>query len=87
MQRRERQLHLRLAACRVEHCQTGCGFDRVFDERRLPSPRLSAQDQDAALAVPRSVEQHIEHRALVSPTAQNQLPGEPNHRQSLSEPS
>jgi hypothetical protein len=50
-------------------------FDRVLEQRCRPDARLPPQDQHAAPAGPRFVEQPVQHRELVSPTAQHRDPG------------
>ena len=41
----------------------------------LPIPGLPPQHQHPAVPGPRALEQPVEHRALVSPTAQHRLSG------------
>ena len=71
MQRRERQLHLGLDAHRAQQRDVRRRCDRVLEQRRLPDARLPPQDQHAAAAGPRGVEQPVQRRELVSPTTQH----------------
>jgi len=43
----------------------------VLEQRRLADARLPSQDQHAAAAGPRGVEQPVQHRELISPTTQH----------------
>ena len=75
VKRRERQLHLRLHPCRTQDPQIRRRSDRIVQKRGFPHPGLASQHQRPATPSPRPIEQPIEHRALVSTTAQHQPPG------------
>ena len=74
MQRRERQLHLRLHPDRTQHPHIRCRPDRVRRSAVFPIPASPAQDQHPAPSRPAALEQPIEDDALISPTAQHQPP-------------
>ena len=74
MKRSERKLHLRLNPDRTQNSQIRRRADRIVEKRGFPNPGLALHHQRPAPSSPRPIEQPIEHRALVSPTAQHQPP-------------
>ena len=71
MQARICELHLVLDAGCSRDATPGRVLHEVFQERRLADPRLSAHDQDLALACSHARQQSIQSVALVSSTAQH----------------
>src|SRR4029079_6288888 len=67
MQHGERQLHLRLHPQRTHDAHVRGRPDRIVQQRRLPTPRLTPYDEHTAATGPCPVTQLVEDRALVSP--------------------
>jgi hypothetical protein len=74
IKRRERKLHLRLNPHRTQNTQIRRRTDRIIKQRGLPHPSLALQHQRPTPPGPRPIEQPVQHRTLVSPTAQQQPP-------------
>ena len=73
MQAREGKLHLVLDAGRLRQATAGRALLHVAQQRRLPDPRLAADDQYLALARPDAAQQSVERRALADPVVQHVL--------------
>jgi len=71
MQRGEGHLHLRLDPHGAHDPQVRRRVNRVLEQRRLANSWLAAHDQRPTASAPCGLKQLIEHRALVSPTAQH----------------
>src|SRR5262245_23024933 len=90
MQTGERQLHLRLNACRVGNPATRRLSGEVLQERRLANPWLAMHHQRAALAYAYGFEQPVKYFALGAAVRQlRRLPPRrpacaPGHRTTLS---
>ena len=67
------ELHLRLHPHRPENGQVRRRPDQVLKQGRFPDPSLSTQHQRLALSPPDRIDQSVQQRALVSPTAQGRL--------------
>ena len=72
MQTRERELHLGLDARGAHDAEPGRPLVHVVQQRGLADARLTAQDQHAALTVPRLVQQLIQYRAFCVAATQAQ---------------
>ena len=75
VQRRERELHLRLHAGHAQHAEVAGRLDRVLEQRRLADSRFAPQDEGFAAPGTRGREQLVQRRALVAPTTQLQPDG------------
>jgi hypothetical protein len=64
MQRRERQLHLRLHANGPGNPESRCGLDHVLQQRGLAHPRLTPHQQHGAPPAARRFQQPAEHRTF-----------------------
>ena len=74
MQRRERQLHLRLDAGELNQAAP-CGLARaVADQRSLADPRLTPDDQHRTLTATNAVQQGIEDLAFASTSPEGRRP-------------
>ena len=71
LQRRERQLGLRLHPARGEHVHVAGSRPRVVEQDRLPDPRLTPQRERAAPRVAGRVEQCADEGALSVPPKQH----------------
>ena len=70
MQPRERELGLRLDAVRAQDALVGRGRDRVLEQGALADAGLAAQEEDAARACARIVEEAPDPRAFLRPSAE-----------------
>ena len=71
LQRRERELHLRLHTDRPHDPEPRRGPDRGLQQRRLADPRLAAHHQHPALPTAHRLEQPLQRLALVAPVVQH----------------
>ena len=72
LNRRERELHLRLDPGRPGDPKLARSLDRVLEQRRLADARFAIRHQHAAAPAAHAVEQSIEHLPLTF--AADQLP-------------
>jgi len=64
VQRRERELHLRLDSCDAHDAAVRSSLGQVPQQRRLAYPRLAADHQCAALTPAQSLQKAIQFAAL-----------------------
>ncbi len=70
LHRRIVELHLRLDACGPNNAKALRRLDRVLEQRGLAHAGVSVHHEDGVAAVPRVLQQPLEHRALAFPANQ-----------------
>jgi len=77
VQGRERERRLRLDTVAGEHSHVGPSLASVLQQCRLPDPRLTADDENAASRLARALEEPADDRALRIPAVQQHLDRRP----------